>query len=141
MGMAPTVAPRPGVRTTQAHSAVRCQLKLVCPGTLLQNQCTRASRRPRSTCLGCMRHLPHCHASLQLLELGGVQPGSSPLLCAAAASGGYPGTPPGAAPDVSGLLGQGMTAAGLHTILQQQSHRMPPDVVRIRCPGLHARAA
>ena len=83
-----------------------------------------------------MRHLPRCHASLQLLELCGVQACSSSLLCAAAASSGYPGTPPGAAPDVSGLLGQGMTAAGLHTILQQQSHRMPPDVVRICCPGL-----
>lgn len=31
---------------------------------------------------------------------------------------------------MAGLLGQGMTAAGLQAILQQQSHRMPPDMVR-----------
>lgn len=51
-------------------------------------------------------------------------------------SGTPVGRPPaGGPPDIAGLLGAGMTAAGLQAILQQQSHRMPPEMVSLICTG------
>ena len=60
-------------------------------------------------------------------------------LACAAGGGGYQGAAAAAAgvpAEVAGLLGQGMTAAGLQAILQQQSHRVPPEMVRLSLQGL-----